>query len=104
MKHMALHDKNRPKLYKYQRCGLSTDVKFNYQSHLKFHERQDKKYAAMKNPLNCQICYRMLPHKESLTKHMPVVHPENLYQCDLCGNYLKTPKATIGHIKSHLKN
>jgi len=69
-----------------------------YKTHQNSHERQDKKFAAMKNTLKYEICSKLCKNK-----HMNVVHPEVLYQCDLCGRLMKTKGHLSRHIRAHIK-
>jgi len=96
--HQKTHDKNRPKPFKCQRCNYATDTNQNYKKHQEFHERQDKKVSAMKNPIKCKKCLTYCRNKTALNEHMRHVHPEALFQCDLCGKYLKAKLDMKGHI------
>jgi len=103
--HQKLHDKNYVKRFKCQRCGLSTEYQKDLIMHQKSHERLDKKYAAIKNPLKCEKCPTFHRNKYFLTSHMKHVHPEILFQCDLCAKFLKIKSNLIRHLKTHiLKN
>ena len=52
--------------FKCQRCDYATDIKAYLKIHQKFHENQDKKFAAMKNPLKCQECQTFHQNKTLL--------------------------------------
>jgi len=101
--HQKYHDKNRQKPFKCQRCDFATDNTLSYKSHQNVHERQDKKFAAMKNPIKCEKCPTFCRDKNALRNHMFMVHPKVLYQCDLCGMYIKTKDHLSKHIFAHLK-
>ena len=99
-----IHDKNRLKPYKCQRCGYSTDSKRNFKLHKKGHEKRDKKFAAMKNPLKCGKCSTLCRNKYALKSHVKDVHPEVPFQCDLCGKYFNTKHNLAMHIKNRICN
>lgn len=101
--HQKLHDRNRPKPLKCQRCDYATDRKTDYKAHQKTHEYQDKKLATMKNPLNCNKCPALCRDKRALRQHIRIVHANNPHQCDLCGNYYKTRGNLQRHINGHIK-
>jgi len=88
-KHQKTHDKNRLKPFECQKCNYAADSKNRLRSHQKFHENLDKKIATMKNPQKCEKCPTICKDKRALKFHIIIVHPKNLYQCDLCGKYLK---------------
>ena len=101
--HRKIHDENRSKPFKCQRCGFATDTNQRFKKHVRFHETKDKKFSAMKNPLKCEKCPTLCRNKGALGKHLITVHPKIFFQCDLCGSY-KDDKSTLrGHIKFHLK-
>ncbi|KAL7023383.1 hypothetical protein ACKWTF_012582 [Chironomus riparius] len=87
--HQKVHNKTRPKPYKCQRCNYSTDVPQNFKHHQTFHENQEKKFAAMKNPIKCDKCAVLCRNKDALWMHNRRVHSNISYQCDLCGQYGK---------------
>jgi KRAB domain-containing zinc finger protein len=98
-KHQKTHDRNRPKPYKCQRCIYSTDNPCHLKIHQKFHENQDKKIAAMKNPLKCQKCSKYCKDKKAFLHHMNQVHSKVKFQCDLCGKYFGTKSSLKFHIE-----
>ena len=98
-RHQKTHEKNRPKPYKCQRCSYATDIKIRLKTHTKIHEKQDKKLATMKNPFKCEKCSACLKNSLTLKQHMTQVHPDQLFQCDLCGKYIKTKQSLAKHIK-----
>jgi KRAB domain-containing zinc finger protein len=101
--HQKMHERNRSKPYKCQRCDYATDNKIQIRNHQQSHERQDKKHAAMKNPLKCELCPVLLRDKKTLRRHIKFVHVSNPHQCDLCGNYYKTIGTLKRHIYGHIK-
>jgi len=100
--HQKLHVKNRPKPFKCHRCDFATDTNQKINTHQKFHERQDEKFAAMKNPIKCEKCPTFCKNQAALLKHMRVVHPKVLLQCDLCAKFIKSKSSLIGHMKIHI--
>lgn len=100
-KHQEIHAWHRPKPFKCQKCDYSTDMKDHLEAHGKVHRRREAKYAAMKNPVECKKCGKFSRSKGKLNEHMKVVHPVELYQCDLCGRYLKTFQGLKRHLASH---
>ena len=101
-KHQKTHDRNRPKPYKCHRCNYATDVKGNLKTHEKMHGNQDKKFAAMKNPVKCEKCQAFFKNSSLLKHHVKYVHPKHSFQCDLCGNYIKIKGNLIRHIKERI--
>jgi len=90
--HQKTHDKNRSKPFKCQRCDYTTDNNSNFKVHKTTHERQDKKIAAMKNPLKCEKCPKFFRNKQALSSHMKIVHPEVMHiKRGICqkNNFLK---------------
>jgi hypothetical protein len=101
--HQKIHDKNRSKPFKCQRCDYTTDVRISFKLHQNSHEYQDKKFAAIKDPIKCERCLKFYKNKHALKKHMHVVHPEVPYQCDLCGMYVKAKNSLKYHLLLHLR-
>jgi len=100
--HQKTHSKSRPKPFKCQRCDFATDDQHYLKYHQTSHERQDKKYAGMKNPLKCEECPTFHRSKCLLKQHMKVVHPKVLFQCDLCAKFIKIRSSLISHMKVHI--
>lgn len=101
--HLRIHDKNRPKPFKCERCSYKTDVKYYLENHQNWHVRQDSKFAAMKNPFKCEKCPTLCRNELFLKLHYKNVHPKELHQCDLCGNYLKVKHDLKKHLINHLR-
>jgi KRAB domain-containing zinc finger protein len=101
--HQKIHDKNRPKPFKCQRCDYATDGRQSFKRHQKSHEHQDKKFAAIKDPIKCKKCSKFIRNKDGLRQHMRHVHPDVPYQCDLCGVYVKSKYSLKKHFLMHLK-
>jgi len=101
--HQKLHDRNRPKPLKCQRCDFATDAQRNFNIHKKSHERQDKKFAEMKNPIKCEKCPTFCKDKIALCDHMRKVHPTKLFQCDLCAKFFKIKRDFVKHMIFHIK-
>ncbi|XP_070497896.1 zinc finger protein 43-like [Chironomus tepperi] len=101
--HQKTHNKNRQKPLQCQRCDYATDDKRSFKFHLKFHEKQDKKFASMKNPLKCGQCPKFYKNKIALHEHMRIVHPKELFQCDLCAKFIKRKAYLISHIDYHIR-
>ncbi|XP_070501314.1 zinc finger protein OZF-like [Chironomus tepperi] len=97
--HQMTHDKFAPKNLKCQKCNYKTNTKRNYEQHLNSHERKEKIFAAMKNPLKCDKCFIFCSTPMKLRLHLINSHPENPFQCDLCGKYLKTKVFLRNHMK-----
>ena len=97
--HQRIHDKNRSKPFKCHRCDYATDKKGNLSLHQRSQENQDKKFAAIENPLKCEKCHAFLRKSNSLYNHMKQVHPKVKFQCDLCGKYIKSKLGLTRHIK-----
>ena len=100
--HQKTHDKNRQKAFRCHRCDYATDNTSHFKNHQNFHDRQDKKYAAMKNPLKCQKCPTFHRNVKMLKQHLNQVHPKNLFQCDLCAKFFKIRNHLLGHVKIHI--
>jgi len=100
--HQKTHIKNRPKPFKCHRCDYATDMQTSFNRHQKSHEHQDKKFAAMKNPLKCEKCAMFCKDKVALYDHMRHVHPKVLFQCDMCAKHIKVKCNLIKHIKLHI--
>jgi len=96
--HSKVHDKNRPKPFKCHRCDHAATTMQRFKKHLTFHENQDKRFAAMKNPEKCDQCPMMCKNKFSLYTHQLSVHTINTHQCDLCGKYFKNRICFRGHM------
>jgi len=101
--HQKTHDKNRPKPLKCQRCDYATDTKHCFKRHQESHERQDKKIAAMKNPIKYDKCSTFCKDSAAFYNHMKYVHPKNLYQCDLCALFIKCKHSLVKHANIHIK-
>ncbi|XP_070497892.1 zinc finger protein 62 homolog [Chironomus tepperi] len=101
--HQKTHNKNRPKSFQCQRCDYATDYKSTFKKHQKSHERQDIKFASMKNPLKCEKCPTFCKDKKNLYVHMRQVHPKELFQCDLCAKFIKTKPDLVKHIRNHIR-
>ncbi|XP_070497893.1 zinc finger protein 60-like [Chironomus tepperi] len=101
--HQKNHTKNRLKSLKCQRCDYATDDKRSFKFHLQFHEKQDKKFAAMKNPLKCEKCPTFCKNKMALYDHMRAVHPKESFQCDLCAKFIKVKSSLRIHINNHIQ-
>ena len=102
--HRKTHEKNRPKPFKCQRCGFATDNTGHFKKHQKFHDRQDKKFAAMKNPVQCEDCQTFYKDVKALKNHINHVHPKYVYQCDLCAKVIKMKHNLVRHAKRHIRN
>jgi KRAB domain-containing zinc finger protein len=100
--HQKTHDRNRPKPLKCSRCDYATDNPYSLKKHQKSHDRQDKKFAAMKNPLKCEKCPTFHRNQNFLKSHMQFVHPDVLFQCDLCAKFIKIRISLISHMKLHI--
>jgi len=100
-RHQKTHDKNRPKPFKCQRCDYATDTKHSFKRHQETHDRQDKKLAAMKNPIKCEKCSTFCNDQGRLRVHMKHVHPKVVFQCDLCARFFKLKSVLISHMKVH---
>ncbi|XP_070497887.1 zinc finger protein 60-like [Chironomus tepperi] len=100
--HQKTHNKNRPKSLQCQRCDYATDIKYDFKNHQNFHERQDAKFALMKNPLKCEKCPTFCKDNYALNAHMRNAHPKELFQCDLCAKFLKKKSTLIYHINTHI--
>ncbi|KAL7014165.1 hypothetical protein ACKWTF_015773 [Chironomus riparius] len=104
-KHQKVHEINRSKPFKCEKCDFATDNKRYFEKHQIFHNRQDKKFLAMKNPLQCEKCKIFCRDSKALNGHKLNVHPKVLFQCDLCAKFIKVKKSVISHMKVHfLKN
>jgi KRAB domain-containing zinc finger protein len=102
--HLNIHDENRPRPFKCQRCGHAATTMQRYKKHLKSHEYQDKRIAAMKNPQKCDQCSTLCKDKFALHIHRINVHTVLIHQCDLCGKYFKNRTCLQRHInRTHLK-
>jgi len=101
--HQKTHNKNRPKPFKCQRCDYVTDSYQYLTKHQEFHERQDEKVAAMKNPIKCEKCPKFLKDKAAFAMHIKIVHPKDIFQCDLCAKFIKYKSSLITHLKTHKK-
>ncbi|XP_070497895.1 zinc finger protein 260-like [Chironomus tepperi] len=102
-KHQKIHERNHRKDFKCQRCDYATDNNYHYQRHQEFHVHQDKKFAAIRNPLKCAQCATICKDKLALRNHILNVHPKELYQCDLCARFIKVRKTLIRHINVHIR-
>lgn len=100
--HQRTHEKNRPKPHKCPHCDYATDLKYSYNSHIKLHERKSKQPAVV-NTIKCSKCPALLKNKRALAQHLRHVHISIPWQCDLCGNYLKTLQSLKRHIKRHIQ-
>ncbi|XP_070497891.1 oocyte zinc finger protein XlCOF26-like [Chironomus tepperi] len=94
---------NRLKSFQCQRCDYATNIKYNFKKHQNVHERQDKKFAAMKNPLKCEKCPSFYKNEMALSMHMRNVHPKELLQCDLCAKFIKNKNGLIIHMNNHIR-
>jgi KRAB domain-containing zinc finger protein len=102
-RHQKTHDINRPKSIKCQQCDYATDNKYYFKYHQNVHQRQDQKFASMKNPIICQECPKLFKTNGTLRKHMKAVHPKDLHQCDLCAKFRKTKSSLSKHMELHFK-
>ena len=100
--HQKLHDKNRPKPFKCERCDYTTDRKYHFNVHQKSHENRDKKFAAIDNPKKCEKCSACFENVKVLRLHKIRVHQNIKFQCDLCGNYIKSKIKLTKHIQKKL--
>jgi KRAB domain-containing zinc finger protein len=102
--HQLTHKKDRLKSLKCPRCDYQTDMKYRINRHQNFHERQDRKFALMKNPIKCEKCpYYYCKNQTALKIHMRRVHSKKLFQCDLCAKFFKRKEHLTTHIKLHIR-
>jgi KRAB domain-containing zinc finger protein len=103
--HQLTHKKDRLKSFKCQQCDFATDFIGNIKAHQKCHERQDQKFASMKNPIKCEKCTNFYcKNKKALRMHIFKVHStKERFQCDLCAKLMKTKRGLIYHFTVHLR-
>jgi len=90
--------------FKCNQCDYVTNEKRNFTNHQKSHERRDKIYKEMNNPVKCEKCPTYCKNMLGLRKHLWQVHPKVLIQCDLCGKFFKTRQKIKRHCEIHIKN
>ena len=103
-KHRAAHDRNFKKPFQCHRCGFATTGNYDFKRHQNFHERQDVKLSAIKNPIKCEKCPAVLKSGTALSTHMRNIHPKRFFQCDLCAREFKTKHKVFRHMKVHTKH
>ena len=99
--HKKSHDKSRSKPYKCQRCKFSTDRKQSFMKHVNYHEKEDKRFGAMINPLKCTECTTLCKNKRALRQHKKIVHSKIFFQCDLCAKNFKVKGKVLRHMQVH---
>ncbi|KAL7012611.1 hypothetical protein ACKWTF_014953 [Chironomus riparius] len=101
--HVPTHDKNRPKPFKCDKCGHATTTMQRIQNHMKRHENENKRLAALVNPKKCNICGKYFKDNFAVYAHRLSVHTAIKHQCDLCGNYYKSRNSLPYHMRfNHL--
>ncbi|KAL7012914.1 hypothetical protein ACKWTF_015104 [Chironomus riparius] len=98
--HLKTHDPNREKKFKCSLCDYSNDFKNRFEKHLNFHKKKEANIAAIKDPHKCPQCPAVLRSQRILNRHLIVVHPKVIVECDICGKQMKTKFQFLTHIQS----
>jgi len=77
-------------------CGQFCDICMKLVISLKTHN--SKRHS--KTPVNCNICGKEYSNKDSLSKHIQIVHEKaEVGQCEICNKDFSSKKALYKHLK-----
>lgn len=67
-------------------------------------EQKVKKKKRRKGPATCEVCGKIFPFKQYLTKHMATHNEERNYLCSECGKAFNTKSSLTQHRRGHLRD